>query len=237
MSKRFTRNIINIEKIDEQGFDTNTDGDLLLTKDQQAYIRLAMSYHCLTDNVKVINGLKPDKDGNVSFKYVEKVLTESEGLTLSEDDKNNTTLTINLNEKWLADFIAEHGGSSGESLHIFTSGQAGGNFINLIMVGDDGNKEEYKASMYTTNGEIEPIINYDESSNTTYFNFNFGENPVNNSSISLMKGNQMIFGQNFVLPNLDETNQNSLTYIEGIDSLKNQLENIVNRLTALENKG
>ena len=60
MSDLFTRNIQNVRNIKKQPFKTNDVNDILEAKDGQHYIRRRKDYHGLTDNVKSINGIKPD---------------------------------------------------------------------------------------------------------------------------------------------------------------------------------
>lgn len=59
MSDLFTRNIQNIRNINKQPFKTNDVNDLLEDKAGKHYIRRRKDYHCLTDNIKTINGLAP----------------------------------------------------------------------------------------------------------------------------------------------------------------------------------
>lgn len=60
MSDLFTRNIQNVRNIKKQPFKTNDVNDLLEDKAGKHYIRRRKDYHCLTDNIKSINGMKPD---------------------------------------------------------------------------------------------------------------------------------------------------------------------------------
>lgn len=68
MADNFVRKVNKTGKVTDEPFYTNDPLDLLGEKDNnQAYIRLEQEYHCLTDNIKSINGtIKPDKKGNVN---------------------------------------------------------------------------------------------------------------------------------------------------------------------------
>ena len=64
MAHKITRNITQVKDIDKQGLNTNNQNDLL-SDDKHVYVRNQKEYHCLTDNVKEVNGVKPDlEDGN-----------------------------------------------------------------------------------------------------------------------------------------------------------------------------
>lgn len=71
MSHKFTRNITGVRNITKQGFSTNNQNDLLSgdvldsTKKYPVWVRSGFHYHCLTDNIKTINGTyKPDEHNN-----------------------------------------------------------------------------------------------------------------------------------------------------------------------------
>lgn len=64
MANKFTRNITNVKNILKQSLNTNNQNDLL-SDDKHAYIRNKKEYHCLTDNVKSVNGVKADEKNEV----------------------------------------------------------------------------------------------------------------------------------------------------------------------------
>lgn len=81
MSDNFVRKVNKTGKVTDEPFYTNDPLDLLGEKDNnKAYIRLEQEYHCLTDNVKSINGtMKPDKNGNVT-----RIVTTVNGITAND---------------------------------------------------------------------------------------------------------------------------------------------------------
>lgn len=89
MADNFVRKVNKTGKVTDEPFYTNDPLDLLGEKDNnQAYIRLEQEYHCLTDNVKSINGtIKPDKNGNVN-----RIVTTINGITPTDSGQ----LTIPL---------------------------------------------------------------------------------------------------------------------------------------------
>lgn len=72
MGSRFTRNIHNIRKIDNQDFRTNVQNDLLSDTDGEVYVRTKEKekpqYYQLTDAVKSVNGVAPtDRTGAITI--------------------------------------------------------------------------------------------------------------------------------------------------------------------------
>lgn len=78
MSKKFVRNITDIEEIEKQEKDTNIQNDILSTNSKDVYIRTGNIYHELTNKVKNVNISNHFNDKYNIVKF-----------TKSTDDKKN----------------------------------------------------------------------------------------------------------------------------------------------------
>jgi hypothetical protein len=69
MTDNFVRKVNKTGKVSDEPLYTNEPLDLLGEKDNnKAYIRLEREYHCLTNNIKSINGILPNNDGLIVYK-------------------------------------------------------------------------------------------------------------------------------------------------------------------------
>lgn len=69
MADNFVRKVNKTGKVRDEPLYTNDPLDLLGEKDNnKAYIRLEQEYHCLTDNIKSINGMTPNSLGELNYK-------------------------------------------------------------------------------------------------------------------------------------------------------------------------
>jgi hypothetical protein len=70
MADNFVRKVKKTGKVSDEPLYTNDPLDLLGEKDNnKAYIRLEQEYHCLTDNIKSINGCTPNGSGALNYKH------------------------------------------------------------------------------------------------------------------------------------------------------------------------
>lgn len=100
MANKFTRNITDINDIKKIPLHTNVQNDLL-SDSKHVYVRNIDEYHCLTDNIKIVNNLKPDlENGN-------KVIIPDLQVSLLFDFNNISYVTFFTNTMKKEDFIIE----------------------------------------------------------------------------------------------------------------------------------
>lgn len=152
MADNFVRKVNKTGKVTDEPFYTNDPLDLLGEKDNnQAYIRLEKEYHCLTDNVKSINGtIKPDKKGNVN-----RIVTTVNGITANDSGQVTLPLPHVIHEIDEGDTVRALVGSSGLTV---TVGKLGADLaslndypnptaqINPTVVSDMRNYYEYRVA-------------------------------------------------------------------------------------------
>lgn len=231
MAKRFTRNIENVNNIKELPLDLTLQNDLVSDK-QDVYVRNKEGYHCLTDNVKDINGFKPESGSNsLSLIYVENITSDDESIIIKGNDKNNTQVNLSLNKEQLKQVVTEIVKENTPTPTPYFIKGAGGNFIQLYVHGDY-EKLGYTAEFSTQYQPLEPeFINFDESTNQTMLSFNYGDDPIDGSQITLKNANgNIIYNYRFVFPNLANQNANDWSHIEGSEYLFSQINNIVQEL-------
>lgn len=246
MAKRFTRNIENVNNIKELPLDLTLQNDLVSDK-QDVYVRNKEGYHCLTDNVKDINGFKPESGSNsLSLIYVEDITSKDESIIIKGNGEDNTQVDLSIDMEKIENALAPL--LQGESNIYY---QVNNGYLIVYVNGKTDNiLYIYDESMASKEWFIEP--QYETTLDKTFYQYsipttgielqnyvvqlidkNDKENQTKNFNWMMRLGNVCFVYEDNVLDMINQSEQRTRV---AIDDLQLQIDQINERLTALENK-